>query len=297
MFSTTLEQWQILKSVIESGSIAKAAKLHHKSQPAISYQLAQLQERLGIELLQLQGRRLILTNQGSILLDEVSVILESWKHMEHKAMALKSDTRSVISLVVDSLYPRKQLFEALKQFNQAYPHTQVHIREVVRDEGVSQIEKESGDLYLVGLPSEQHLPASKQFVMHICFMLVAHQDHPIFQVEEHLAPLQLASYPVIQIVDKENQQRQIYQKKYQESWYATTIDSAIEAVMSGLSCGWLPENNIRPFLDAGILLPVQEHAPSERISSLYLVTDLSRQYDPCIQSLTKALLGAVNYSS
>ncbi|CAM3534731.1 HTH-type transcriptional activator AllS [Vibrio aerogenes CECT 7868] len=293
MLMTTLEQWQILKSVVELGSIASAAERHHKSQPAISYQLSQLQERLGIKLLQLKGRKLALTTHGALLLDEVSVLLESWQRMEHKASALKSGPRSFITLVIDSLFPRQQLFSALKQFHQIYPYTQVHLREVVRDEGIAQAEQAFGDLYMIGLTNEQEATTPKQFVMDIRIMLVAHKDHPVFAQEEQLRLLQLNRYPVVQIVDKENQQKQLHEKRYQESWFVTTIDSAVEAVMSGLSCGWLPEDSIRQLLASGELRPIQQNAPSERISSLYLIKDPSCRYDTCVQALSDALLASV----
>jgi DNA-binding transcriptional LysR family regulator len=289
MFLTNLEQWQLLKSVVEMGSIAKAAEKHHKSQPAISYQLTQLQERLGIELLSLQGRRLVLTQQGLSLLDEVSVLLESWQQMEHKAATFKSGSRTTISLVVDSLFPRSLLFNGLKRFNQIHPYTRIHMKETVRDEGVLQIEKEAGDIYLVSLPNPEAIPYPKQFVMDAHLILVAHHAHPIFNVEEHLRPLYLAHYPMVQIVDTENQERHLLQKKYQESWFVTSIDSAIDAVLNQLSYGRLPKEKIETQLEQGLLLPIQ-HNTSERITSLYLVKNPNCQYEPCIQTLAECLL-------
>jgi DNA-binding transcriptional LysR family regulator len=51
MHKTTLEQWALLEKVIELGSFAKAAEETHRSQSSVSYNLALLQERLGVALL------------------------------------------------------------------------------------------------------------------------------------------------------------------------------------------------------------------------------------------------------
>ncbi len=55
MHKTTLEQWALLEKVIALGSFAKAAEETHRSQSSVSYNLALLQERLGVALLHPQA--------------------------------------------------------------------------------------------------------------------------------------------------------------------------------------------------------------------------------------------------
>jgi DNA-binding transcriptional LysR family regulator len=57
MHKTTLEQWALLEKVIELGSFAKAAEETHRSQSSVSYNLALLQERLGVALHPLAAAR------------------------------------------------------------------------------------------------------------------------------------------------------------------------------------------------------------------------------------------------
>ncbi len=54
---TTLEQWAVLAAVVDRGGFAQAAQALHRSQSAVSYATARLQEALGVELLSIQGRR------------------------------------------------------------------------------------------------------------------------------------------------------------------------------------------------------------------------------------------------
>ncbi len=60
MHKTTLEQWALLDKVVEEGSFARAAESTHRSQSSVSYNLALLQERIGVALLETQGRRAVL---------------------------------------------------------------------------------------------------------------------------------------------------------------------------------------------------------------------------------------------
>ena len=65
---TTLEQWAILAAVVDHGGFAQAATARHKSQSAVSYAIARLQESLDIALLVVEGRKAVLTGHGRILL-------------------------------------------------------------------------------------------------------------------------------------------------------------------------------------------------------------------------------------
>ncbi|HHO9340139.1 LysR family transcriptional regulator, partial [Klebsiella pneumoniae] len=55
MHKTTLEQWALLEKVVELGSFARAAEETNRSQSSVSYNLALLQERLGVALLAPSG--------------------------------------------------------------------------------------------------------------------------------------------------------------------------------------------------------------------------------------------------
>ncbi len=289
MFLSTLEQWALLESLIETGSIAKAAEKHCKSQPAVSYQLNQLQERLALPILQLQGRKLVLTNAGAALLDQASVILNEWRDLELQAKALASNIRDSISLVIDSLFPKEQLFSALKRFNEQYPYTQIHVKEIVRDEGLLQIEKGMGHLYIVSVPDDADF--QKTLTKELRFVLVGHREHEIFAVKESLRAKCVYQYPTIQVVDKENQESNNQKKRYRESWYFTSVSSAIEAVVNQLGLGWLPESEITELLDSGTLQRVDHTQSTERITRLYCIHSPMEKYDVCIQALSNAILG------
>ena len=58
---TTLEQWAVLAAVIDRGGFAQAAAALHRSQSAVSYAVARLQELLDTPLLSLKGRKAVLT--------------------------------------------------------------------------------------------------------------------------------------------------------------------------------------------------------------------------------------------
>src|SRR5258708_23655554 len=63
-----LVELQIFKTVAELGGITKAATALHRVQSNVTTRVKQLEERLGTKLFHRQGRKLVLSSQGKVLL-------------------------------------------------------------------------------------------------------------------------------------------------------------------------------------------------------------------------------------
>jgi DNA-binding transcriptional LysR family regulator len=64
-----LTELRIFKAVAEQGGITKAAASLHRVQSNVTTRVKQLEERLGTQLFHRQGRRLVLSSEGKVLLD------------------------------------------------------------------------------------------------------------------------------------------------------------------------------------------------------------------------------------
>ena len=90
----------------------------------MSYNLALLQERLGVTLLTPSGRSRGADPAGELLLGQVKPLLQAFSYVETHAATLRDGARTRLDLVVDSIFPRQRLFAILRQFQQRYPQTQ-----------------------------------------------------------------------------------------------------------------------------------------------------------------------------
>src|SRR5437763_9473113 len=64
-----LVELQIFKTVAEQGGVTKAAAALHRVQSNVTTRVKQLEERLGTKLFHRQGRKLVLSSEGKVLLD------------------------------------------------------------------------------------------------------------------------------------------------------------------------------------------------------------------------------------
>ncbi len=88
---------------------APAAAALNRSQSAVSYAVARLQESLGVPLLSSQGRKAVLTPHGETLLRSARPLLQELSTLEDLAHSLQRGWESQLKLVVDLAFPRERL--------------------------------------------------------------------------------------------------------------------------------------------------------------------------------------------
>ncbi|APG20373.1 LysR family transcriptional regulator [Kosakonia radicincitans DSM 16656] len=264
MHKTTLEQWTLLQKVVELGSFAKAADETHRSQSSVSYNLALLQERLGVALLVQEGRRAVLTPAGELLLNQVKPLLKAFDWVETRAATLRNGMRTRLDLVVDNIFPRARLFAILRQFQQRYPQTQVRLTEVLENASNELPVYAQADVMV--LTRRQDTTGRGEWLMNIDFVAVAHRDHPLGAAQQ-VSEEMLAEWPLIRIAESDARQNQ----SAQESWTFSTIDAAIEAVQYQVGYGWLPEERIQPLLTNGVLKVLPLSHGARRATPLHLI--------------------------
>ena len=280
MHKTTLEQWALLEKVIELGSFAKAAEETNRSQSSVSYNLALLQERLGVALLAPSGRRAVLTPAGELLLNQVKPLLKAFSWVETHAATLRNGARTRLDLVVDSIFPRQRLFAILRQFQQRYPQTQVRLTEVLENVDEASAARSAADVMV--LTRRQDITGRGEWLMNIDFIAVAHRNHPLSQSEEPLDDNALAPWPLIRIADRSGDA-----SSTRDAWTFSTIDAAIDAVLYQVGFGWLPEERIRAHLEQGVLKALPLSHGARRATPLHLI--VKRDLAPLDEQVTTLL--------
>jgi DNA-binding transcriptional LysR family regulator len=271
---TTLDEWEILHSVVQFGGFAAAAEQLNRSQSTISYAMTRLQERLGIKLLELRGRKAHLTELGRALLADAEPHLAGFHRLEQRARSLASGGESEIRLSVDSIYPNERLFGALSEFTRRFPYVQPRLRQATFLSAESEFSAHGAHLCVSALMSREYYVKP---ILEIRMLAVAGRDHPLHSLRRALSRVDLIQHTVVTIegVGAGAAKRQP-RSPSQRFLSVTTIEAAIDAVRSGLCFGWLPVYRIQQHLDKGELKPLGIAVGGEREVRLNLISrDLS----------------------
>jgi LysR family transcriptional regulator, nitrogen assimilation regulatory protein len=88
--------------IVEAGSFSRAAATIHVAQPALSQQIAELEEKLGVILLQRSARGVRPTAAGDVLYREASAILRQMEQLPGIVRSSGGETEGTVSLGMSS---------------------------------------------------------------------------------------------------------------------------------------------------------------------------------------------------
>ena len=100
----------------QEGKQVPGAEALHRSQSSISYTVARMQEQLGIPLLEIEGRKAVLTESGAALLRRSRHLVAQATQLEMLASEMDQGWEAEVRLVVDAAYPTDRLASALHAF-------------------------------------------------------------------------------------------------------------------------------------------------------------------------------------
>lgn len=282
---TEIEQWAVLRAVVEAGSFAKAAALLNRSQSSVSYATARLQERLGIALLQVEGRRAVLTAAGRLLLAEAVSLIEDLDRLEQRARMMADGEEPRIRLVVDTLYPKKTLFDALGMFQSDHPFVEIELSEVVRLD-VDDVRDERFDLFI----TVRDAAAGPGYPMTPVEMVaVSSPFHPLQGRGGRLTDSILSRYPTL-VIEGGHAGFAGATIAHGRHWRVNTLDAAIEAVRRGLCHGWLPQHLIAEDLAKGDLVALPLGEGQARLFPIMLSFADEEMAGPLTRKMAKILL-------
>lgn len=284
---TTLEQWQALQAVVEEGGFAQAAIRLFRSQSSISYQIARLQEQLGVTLLEPSGRKMVLTAAGKSLLNDAKSLLQACGKLEDKAHSLSRGWESEVRLAVDSLFPLPPLLQALSSFASHCPNTRLQMHEVVMSGADDALFEGKVDLAIAGRVPPGFLG---NWLLDAEFIACAAPFHPLHQLNRTIGPEDLQQHT--QVVVRDSGSRQPRDEGWlgaSQRWTVTHAGTALAMVEQGQAFAWLASHLVKPSLQAGRLLPLGLTQGQVRKASLYLIVADSAMAGPATEWLAESL--------
>jgi DNA-binding transcriptional LysR family regulator len=113
-------------TLVEEGSVTKAGRRLHRTQPAISQQLRRLDDAAGQRLFELDLRHLRLTHHGETLLPYARTLLRI--HDETQARLASDEVEGRVTLGCPDLYAAFLLPRILASFRDTHPRVEVTVR-------------------------------------------------------------------------------------------------------------------------------------------------------------------------
>lgn len=262
----TLDQWVTFLAVIDTGGFAQAGDHLHCSQSGVSYTINKLQERLGVQLFTMEGRKAILTEAGKALVDKVRVLLKDALELEAMAKQIAFGQDTEIRLTVDKAFPTSLLVNALGAFSRDCPDTLVRLQEAANLE--SEDLAEATD---VAIGPQVPRDCLADFLMEVRLVAVAHPGHPLHQLNRPLTQDDLRQETQVIITDSRTGDRHSGWVSSSGKWYVATMETASAVIKAGNCFGWLPEHLVEEAVNNGDLKVLPLERGRVRAVPMYLI--------------------------
>ena len=113
--------------LIKQGSLAATARELNLTPPAVSRRLSQLEERLGVRLLNRTTRRISLTSEGEVYFGNAQRILSDIDEMERLVSSSRAAPKGLLRVNAPLGFGRSYIGPAISAFTKTYPEVEVQL--------------------------------------------------------------------------------------------------------------------------------------------------------------------------
>ncbi len=274
-------KYRTFLAVADAGSISEAARRLFVSQPAVSAEIAALEEMLGVRLFIRSRRGIRLTEAGETLLHHVRSALTILSAGEERLRELAGLTRGTLRIGASDMTLRFYLLAPIAEFRKRHPAVRLQVTNAPTPKTLAALRDGSIDFGVVSGPLSPPDAEGLDLipVRRVQDIFVAAPDHPLSGRD--ITKEELAEHPMMMLEGATST------RAYVESWLGedfpppmielATSDLLVEFAKQGIGVASVVEDFAAPALASGELCRLRlPSLPPPR--ELYLVR--SRRLSP-----------------
>lgn len=299
----TLDQMQVLCTIIETGSFSAAAEELHRAQSAVSSAIKNLESDLGILIFNREGYRPKLTDEGEIIVRQVKRVLEQSAELSAVAEQLSMGQETEIRIAIDAICPLEPIKPIIRSFINEFPRTRLVLHIENLGGSIERLNQREADIAITEVfqwPAHiDAVPWEK-----IKFYPVIAPSHHLLEIGETISEQHLMDQ--IQIVVASSSQEQKDSINVLEgaaaTWTVGDFSTKRELLISGFGWGFMPRHMVEEDLEEGRLIhfemegkafkklvPLQFDHPSSNLAEIFLLRRTDQPIGPIAKQLWNEL--------
>ncbi|WP_078118718.1 selenium metabolism-associated LysR family transcriptional regulator [Thiosocius teredinicola] len=262
---------QVFHTVARLLSFTKAAETLHMTQPAVTFQVRQLEEYFNTRLFDRTHNRISLTEAGARVYEYADKIFELYGEMENAVREMTGEISGSLTIGASTTIAEYMLPALLGDFRAKYPDVSIHLKVANTDGIVSMVENNTIDLGVVEAPV-----SNKNLVVDECrrdnLVAIVPPGHPKAG-RKQISLDELLEYPFICREEGSGTREVIAEHMNQNSNCQRCMDVAMElgspeavkgAVEAGMGISVVSNATIQKELRLGTLVAIDLDPPLER---------------------------------
>ena len=192
----TLRQLQVFEAVARLKNFSRAGEEMFLTQSTVSTQIKNLNDAVGLPLLEQVGKEIHLTEAGKLLQSACRDIFGTLDNVDMAVSDLKGFKRGTLKLgaITTAKYFAP---EVLGHFSKLYPNIELSLTIQNRDTILQRLKNNADDLYILGHNPPAELEIYSQSFAPNPLYVMASNDHPLLKRTTPLSLAELAEQPLI----------------------------------------------------------------------------------------------------
>ncbi len=280
----TLDQLLAFRAVAARGTFAAAALELHKSQPAVSKLVQNLEAELGIVLFDRSAYRATLTDAGRIFFERTEHVLAETDSLRALALSLSGKQEPVVRLVLEAITPLEPVLRALSEVQALFPTVRFELR-TERQAGTREaLEDGSSDL---SISSQRKANTVAEPFCDVRVIPVVRSDHALAKAEAPVPARLLRGYPQVILSDSARGEPapDVNVLEGGHRWSVTDVAAKLQIIEAGLGWGGLPEHVVKSRIATGALVTLTVRAFDVAVIELYTMRRKGKTPGPVVQAL------------
>jgi DNA-binding transcriptional LysR family regulator len=258
----TFRQIQVFERVARRLSFTRAAEELYLTQPAVSMQIKQFEESVGLPLFERLGKKIYLTAAGEEMYRLSKVILRNLEEAAQVIEEMKGTAGGRLTVSVASTVHYFAI-RLLAAFRKQYPAASINLRVTNRRGLLRLLEKNDTDIVLMGRPPENQDLVAEAF-MENPLILIAPPSHPL--AGKRGVPLEALRHETFLMREQGSGTRDSVERFFAEHHMSISasmemnINEAIkQGVEEGLGLGIVSVHTVQDELESGriVMLDVE----------------------------------------
>jgi len=285
----TYDQLVAFTSVAAEGTFTGASNALHKSQPAVSKLIRNLEGELGVVLFDRTRYRATLTDAGRVFYERAAAVIESTHALRGFGLALGGKVEAIVRLAVEAVTPLDPIVKILRAAEARFPSVRVELHTERLAGAAEALHERRADVVVATMLGIDAAKVDAMPFGRVRIVAVARADHPVATRRPPIPPALLRAHP--QIVLRDSAQRSSPALNVLEGglrWTVTDIAAKKELILAGMGWGGLPEHVVARELAGGTLkaLVVPEFAEA---MDLFAIRRRDRTHGVVATALWEAL--------
>jgi DNA-binding transcriptional LysR family regulator len=253
----TIRQLKVFEAVANLLSYTRAAEALHLSQPAVSMQIRQMEENIGLPLFEQLGKKVFLTEAGREMQRCAVAVLDQLKESEQIFEELKGVVGGQLSLAVATTV-NYFATKILAAFNKEYPNIKISLEVTNREGLIQKLVENEADIVLMGKPPEDMDLEADVFMENPLVIIAPPGHHMVDRPEVSMQELAKETF----LMREPGSGTRIAVERYCSEGGISLIGGGMEmnsneaikqGVQAGLGLGVVSIHTVQGELDAGTL--------------------------------------------